>query len=100
MKLGNPKTDWNRVQQEAAHDAPVSYDPETEPYDPNDAKAVEAFWEAATITRKGRPPAPVKRPTLNMRIDADTLNHLRGLGRGWQTKVNQLLREAMDNGRI
>jgi uncharacterized protein (DUF4415 family) len=35
-----------------------------------------------------------------MRVDADVLAHLRGLGKGWQTKVNELLREAVDNGRI
>jgi uncharacterized protein (DUF4415 family) len=35
-----------------------------------------------------------------MRVDADVLEHLRGLGKGWQTKVNQILREAVERGRL
>jgi hypothetical protein len=33
---------------------PVPYDPEVDPYDPNDDAAVEAYWKAATILYKGR----------------------------------------------
>jgi uncharacterized protein (DUF4415 family) len=35
-----------------------------------------------------------------MRVDADILEHLRGLGRGWQTRVNALLREAVEKKRL
>lgn len=46
-------TDWERVKREAAKDAPVSFDPATdassEPYNPNDAAAVAAYWKDATI---------------------------------------------------
>ncbi len=48
-------TDWERVKREAAKDAPVSFDPATdansEPYNPNDAAAVAAYWSGATIKR-------------------------------------------------
>ncbi|MDO9227342.1 MAG: BrnA antitoxin family protein [Pseudomonadota bacterium] len=94
------KTDWARVRREAAADTPISSDTETELYDPNDEAATAAFWSAAKVTRRGRPVAAVKRPTLNMRVDADVLEHLRGLGKGWQTKVNQLLREAVGQGKL
>lgn len=93
------KTDWARVKREAAADAPIAHEPETALYDPNDEAATKAFWDAAVV-RRGRPPVAVKRPTLNMRVDADVLEHLRGLGRGWQTKVNALLREAVKKGRL
>ena len=39
------KTDWKRVKREAVAEAPVPYDPAVEPYDPNDPKAVEAYWK-------------------------------------------------------
>ncbi|MBI5331910.1 MAG: BrnA antitoxin family protein [Betaproteobacteria bacterium] len=94
------KTDWERVKREAAADAPIAHDAEAEPYDPNDEAAAAAYWSQAKMVRRGRPPAAVKRPTLNMRVDAEVLEHLRGLGKGWQTKVNRLLREAVDSGRI
>lgn len=100
MKAGK-KTDWARVHREADVDAPIAHDPETDLYDPNDAAAVDAVWRTAQITRRpGRPRAAVERPTLNMRVDADVLEHLRSLGRGWQTRVNALLREAVEKGRL
>lgn len=49
---------------------------------------------------RGRPPVTRKRPTLNMRIDPDVLIALRASGKGWQTKVNALLREAVQQGRL
>lgn len=49
---------------------------------------------------RGRPPVAVKRPTLNMRVDPDVLAALRARGKGWQTRVNALLREAVEQGRV
>lgn len=41
------------------------------------------------------PPLAHKRPTLNMRIDADVLEALRASGKGWQTRVNAILRREI-----
>ena len=49
---------------------------------------------------RGRPVVAVKRPMLSMRVDPDVLAHLRASGKGWQTKVNALLRQAVDRGAI
>lgn len=75
--------------------------------DPDEApELTDAFFERADLyegeklVRRGRPPLATTRPTLNMRIDAEVLAHLRGLGRGWQTKVNALLRAAVERGEI
>jgi len=92
------KTNWKRVKAEA--DKPVWFDPETDPYDPNDEDAVATFWAEAEVVRPGRPPVAVKRPTLNMRVDADVLEHLRASGKGWQTRVNAVLRDAVEHGRL
>src|SRR5690606_28409986 len=94
------KTDWNKVREDAKADRPIPYDPENDPYDPNDEKAVAAFWSKAEITGPGRPRAEVKRPTLNMRIDPDLMEHLRSTGKVWQTRVHEVLREAMKRGRL
>jgi hypothetical protein len=48
------KTEWDRVKREYDSDAPIPYDPEDGPYDPNDEAAVEAYWSKATIW-KGYP---------------------------------------------
>ena len=36
-----------------------------------------------------------KKEQLTVRLDADVLAWLKGLGKGYQTKLNALLREAM-----
>lgn len=90
-------TDWERVKREAAADTPL--DDQTGPYDPSDDAAVSAYWQQATITRgRGRPPVAVKRPTLNMRVDAEVLDAFKATGPGWQTRINELLREAVKHG--
>jgi len=43
------KTDWESVKREYDSDAPIPYDPEDGPYDPNDDAAVDAFFDKATI---------------------------------------------------
>ena len=50
--------------------------------------------------RVGRPPAAVVRPSVTMRLDADVLARLRASGKGWQTRVNAILREAVEQGRV
>ncbi len=92
-------TDWERVKREAAQDAPIQSTPESGPYDPNDAAAVAAYWASATIKRgRGRPAVAEKRPTLNMRVDAEVLDAFKATGPGWQTRINQLLSEAVRRG--
>jgi len=93
-------TDWSKVRAADKAGAPVAYDPETDLYDPNDETAARAFWKTAKKTGPGRPAVEVKRPTLNMRVDADVLEHLRQSGKGWQTRVNKVLREAVEKGRL
>ena len=92
-------TDWARVRREAAQEAPISHAATDGPYDPNDSSAVSDYWKTATITRgRGRPPVSVKRPTLNMRVDADVLDAFRASGAGWQTRINAVLRDAVAHG--
>jgi uncharacterized protein (DUF4415 family) len=48
-------------------------------------------WSGAAVGRFFR---PIKQP-VTIRIDADVLNWLKSKGKGYQTRVNQLLRAAM-----
>jgi uncharacterized protein (DUF4415 family) len=92
-------TDWERVKREAAQDSPIAHSAADGLYDPNDAAALAAYWQYANIKRgRGRPAAALKRPTLNMRVDADVLEAFKATGRGWQTRVNSALREAVAHG--
>ncbi len=111
LPAGFPATpeEWEKIIAEAPEHV---NDPEC-PYDPNDPDAVDAFWADAIVThgggvaatlaelratrearRRTRGPqkAPKKVPTT-IRFDADVLAGLRATGRGWQTRVNEAMRE-------
>jgi uncharacterized protein (DUF4415 family) len=51
----------------------------------------EAFWQNAVRNPFYR---PVKQQ-VTVRLDADVLAWLRSIGRGYQTKLNDILRQAM-----
>lgn len=52
-------------------------------------------WRGAVVGKFFR---PIKRP-VTIRVDADVLAWLKREGRGYQTRINTLLREAMEGKR-
>lgn len=52
-------------------------------------------WRGAVVGKFYR---PIKRP-VTIRVDADVLAWLKREGRGYQTRINTLLREAMEGKR-
>ena len=79
---------------------------------PDDEKA---FWQNAVVTKEGGYPAvrealaegrklresqnvPLKIP-VTIRLDADVLTALRASGKGWQRRVNALVREWLESER-
>ena len=85
---------------ESVHDSDCAYDP-------SDPEAVERFWARATVSRsllelrEMRPAhrqarGPQKIPpkvSTTIRFDADVLAALKATGKGWQSRVNQAVRE-------
>ena len=85
--------------------APERVDDSDGSYDPNDAKAVAAFWKNPVVShslpelseklakrRRGVGRTAVKVPTT-IRFDADVLAALKASGKGWQTRVNDAMRD-------
>ena len=80
------------------------------PYDPNDPKAVKAFWKNGVVVRGGgiaavkvalaerRRPGqrgPGKRPpkeAINIRLSPEVVEAFRATGDGWQTRVDGALK--------
>ncbi|MBI5330304.1 MAG: BrnA antitoxin family protein [Betaproteobacteria bacterium] len=63
--------------------------------DPDAMPLTDEEWEAVKpLVRFGRPPStrPLKVPTT-IRFDADVLAALKASGKGWQTRVNEAMRE-------
>ena len=63
-----------------------------------DAQPLNDVELARLRPARGRPAAAIKRPMLSMRVDPDVLAYLGASGKGWQTKVNALLRQALERG--
>jgi len=49
---------------------------------------------------RGRPRAEMPRTMVSLRLEPDVLAALRATGRGWQTRVNALLRQAVQKKRV
>jgi uncharacterized protein (DUF4415 family) len=79
-------------EEDASITAAALSDPDAQPL--NDAEL------ARLRPARGRPVVAVKRPMLSMRVDPDVLAYLRASGKGWQTKVNALLRQALERGEM
>lgn len=63
--------------------------------DPDSLPLTEAEWQAVKpLLQRGRPRSvsPLKASTT-IRFDADVLDALKATGRGWQTRVNDAMRE-------
>ncbi len=78
------QTDWERIDRMADEEIDLSDIPELTP---------EAF--AKEIVRRGL--KPVERKTqLTLRIDSDVVEWFKSQGRGYQTRINELLRAYME----
>lgn len=78
------ETDWKRVRNMRDEDIDLSDLPEVTP---------EMF--ARAVVRRNFKPLPPKQQ-LTLRIDYDVVEFFKKQGRGYQTKINQLLRAYME----
>jgi len=87
---------FSREQIEAAiAAAPDRVDDPACPYDPNDAASVAAFWAKGKVRLPGQRGAQ-KRPTkvaVTVRYSPEVVEYFKGTGEGWQTRMNDALRE-------
>lgn len=71
-------------EEDAAINAGIAADPDT--HEVTDA-------EFAHMRRMGRPRLASPKIPTTIRFDADVLDALKGTGKGWQTRVNEAMRE-------
>jgi uncharacterized protein (DUF4415 family) len=50
-----------------------------------------------TFLRKATTPWPPAKRQLTIRLDADVLDWLKGQGKGYQTRINRILRVVMES---
>ncbi len=78
------QTDWNRLDAMKEDEIDLSDIPEITP---------EMFAKA--VVRKGLKPVP-RKAQLTIRLDHDVLDWYKSQGRGYQTRINTLLRAYME----
>lgn len=68
--------------------------------DPDDApELTDAFFERAdeyrngTLVKRGRPVQAVTIASIKLRLDPDIIASFRAMGSGWQTRMNDALKE-------
>ncbi len=71
------------------------------PYDPNDPAAVAAFWKSATVRRPGQrgPGKKAKKVLLSVRYSPEIVEYFRSTGEGWQTRMDEALKEWIESYR-
>lgn len=75
------------AKEDAAITKAAQSDPDAQPY-------TDAEWAAVKpLVKLGRPRAAVTKIPTTIRLDADVLAALKASGRGWQTRVNDAMRE-------
>jgi uncharacterized protein (DUF4415 family) len=82
--LEKSQTDWNRLDSMKEDEIDLSDIPEITP---------EMFAKA--VVRKGLKPAP-RKTQLTIRLDHDVVTWYKSQGRGYQTRINRLLRAYME----
>lgn len=48
---------------------------------------------ARTTVRRGRPPSARPKVSTTIRLSQDVIDHFKAGGRGWQTRIDEALRE-------
>jgi len=71
------------------------------PYDPNDAASVATFWAKGKVRLPGQR-GPQKNPTkvpVTVRYSPEVVEYFKATGEGWQTRMNDALREYVEQHR-
>jgi uncharacterized protein (DUF4415 family) len=78
-------TDWERLRtmSDAEIHAAAIADPDAQPTD-------ETFWKNAKLT------LPKAKETVTIRLDSEVLNWFKGQGKGYQTRINAVLRAYVE----
>jgi uncharacterized protein (DUF4415 family) len=78
-------TDWTRVKKMTDSDINFSEIPMATP---------EMLAQARL--KRGRPLKENRKKALNLRIDSDIIDFFQNTGAGWQTRINDSLRQAIE----
>jgi len=76
-------------EEDAAITAAIASDPDTEELTEANAKRLRP------VRPRGRPPLEAPKEPIKLRLDRDVVEGYRATGPGWQSRMNQALRDAL-----
>ena len=85
-RLGPGKTDWARLRAKTEEEieAAARADPDWE-------GLLDIDWSKAELV------TPLRKEAISIRLDEDVLAYFKGLGSGYQTRINAVLRHFMEH---
>jgi len=86
-------------EEDAAITAAAMSDPDALPWTDEQLEAARPFMRIGARP-VGRPKVETPKPKVTVRLSPDVLAHLRATGRGWQTRMDAVLREAVAAGKV
>lgn len=60
-------------------------------------KPVSEFPQMKTLANRGRPPKTNPKKSTTIRLNAEVLDFFKANGKGWQTKINDILQQYVDS---
>ena len=73
-------------QEEAIINAGIASDPDT-------SEMTDAEFAELKPVKMGRPKLANPKKPINIRLSQEVVDYFKGTGKGWQTRVNQVLKE-------
>lgn len=92
--MSTSKTDWAKVREAYNSDAPIPYDPEDGPYDPNDPVATARFFEEAI--RRGPKERANGTGKIRIALSDNVLEHFYTQGDDWRERINEVLKAHVE----
>jgi uncharacterized protein (DUF4415 family) len=88
VERGESRTDWTRV--DAVTDAEIEAQMRN---DPDWADSIDIDWSNANIVY------PVAKHAISIRLDEDVIDFFKAQGKGYQTRINAILRHYMQESK-
>jgi len=86
-------------EEDTAITAAAMSDPDALPWTDEQLEAAKPFMRIG-VRPVGRPSVANPKVSTTIRLDADVMAAFRHTGAGWQTRINAVLREAVEAGRV
>jgi len=99
MPALKPGTIWPTDEEDAVITAAAMSDPDARPLTDEEWERVKPLVRIGARP-VGRPKVENPRRKVTLRLEAMVIDYFRSTGPGWQPRINAVLREAVEQGRV